>query len=85
LGENRLCGTFIEEKPELSPIYRLKPPLTSQNPFKIAFNERERLFKVPRILIELTGESAIDMIKLGAYLATDRIVHHPTHNPIPGS
>ncbi len=42
---DRLFGTFIEEKSELSPIYGLTHPLTSQNPFKIALNEWERLFK----------------------------------------
>lgn len=42
---DRLFGTFIEEKPELSPIYGLTHPLTSQNPFKIALHEWERLFR----------------------------------------
>jgi sterol desaturase/sphingolipid hydroxylase (fatty acid hydroxylase superfamily) len=42
---DRLFGTFIEEQPELSPIYGLTHPLTSQNLFKIALNEWGRLFK----------------------------------------
>jgi sterol desaturase/sphingolipid hydroxylase (fatty acid hydroxylase superfamily) len=42
---DRLFGTFIEEQPELSPRYGLTHPLTAQNPFKIALNEWDRIFK----------------------------------------
>jgi sterol desaturase/sphingolipid hydroxylase (fatty acid hydroxylase superfamily) len=42
---DRLFGTFTEEKSDRSIIYGLTHPLKSQNPFKIALHEWERIFQ----------------------------------------